>query len=426
MAMAQSDWPRTPDRFPRGAGPGSGTVRPPGRGWGPASGPRSPGARPLGYAASVSMHHEASADTGERFAVGLCGPEDREEQTRLFRSCFKKPIEVESLRWRYDQNPHGQALTALSRPEHLADHDGVSGYACSPRRALSYGDESTLATIGETGDVMTHPQWRKRGLFSELDRRVMDEAARQGWKLVFGLPNRRSAHIFLKLGWDAIGTIRPWTHLLRSDADARRVRFSEGRTASWLVPWQRRTSHRALRRLESQGQAFDVRRLDAFPPEVENLSRTVECDFAFMVRRDARYLDWRFLRAPSRLFRALGVFAPGGAFAGYVVVQLPRRGEPIGFLVDLLACEPDARAAALAGGLRELERAGAAAVQATAIDETWWAQQLRGSGFHPPKPANHLIVILYRHDDQHPLTRAARQVEGWYLTDGDRDDETMG
>jgi hypothetical protein len=35
-------------------------------------------------------------------------------------------------------------------------------------------------------------------------------------------------------------------------------------------------------------------------------------------------------------------------------------------------------------------------------------------------------VILYVHEPGHPLVAAAREVRRWYLTDGDRDDETMG
>ena len=50
----------------------------------------------------------------------------------------------------------------------------------------------------------------------------------------------------------------------------------------------------------------------------------------------------------------------------------------------------------------------------------------RFAGFLPPKPDNHLIVILHTHRPDHPLARAARNASAWYLTDGDRDDETMG
>jgi len=127
-------------------------------------------------------------------------------------------------------------VSLLSRP--AGTHgvsEGVCGYACSPRLAWAHGDESTHAAIGETGDVMTHPDWRKRGLFSVLDRAAMEETKRLGWPVVFGLPNRRSAHIFLALGWESIGTVRTWTFLFRADAASRAARSREGRLRGWMT-----------------------------------------------------------------------------------------------------------------------------------------------------------------------------------------------
>jgi hypothetical protein len=65
-------------------------------------------------------------------------------------------------------------------------------------------------------------------------------------------------------------------------------------------------------------------------------------------------------------------------------------------------------------------------VRATAIDGSWWSGQLVSAGFLPPRPENHLSVILHVHQPDHPLVSAARDIRGWYMTDGDRDDETMG
>ena len=110
---------------------------------------------------------------------------------------------------------------------------------------------------------------------------------------------------------------------------------------------------------------------------------------------------------------------------GYVVVQLPRAGETLGYLVDVLALDERALAAALSAGLASLERAGAGAVRATAIDGSW-SGVLQRSGFLAPKADNHLRVIVWENDPAHPLCRAAADLSRWYLTDGDRDDETMG
>ena len=151
--------------------------------------------------------------TNDELVLGVCGPEHRAEQARLFDACFKKGATAEDLAWRYDRCPHGSAVSLVSRPP---GGEGISGYACSPRLALARGDEATMTPVGETGDVMTHPAWRKRGIFSGLDRRAMEETAARGWALAFGLPNRHSAHIFLELGWERIGVVRPYSYPLRA------------------------------------------------------------------------------------------------------------------------------------------------------------------------------------------------------------------
>lgn len=359
----------------------------------------------------------------EALRVHVCGPDDREEQARLFNACFKKHLGAEALRWRYDQSPHGRSVSLVMR---TPAGEAISGYASSPRLALVHGDEDTLAPVGQTGDVMTHPEWRKRGLFSTLDRAVMAESARLGWPVGFGLPNRRSAHIFLELGWKRVGTVRPWTYYFGAGAPARALRRREGRLREALLPLARlacRSRRAGLRR--RAGAELVTRPLERFPAEVIELSRRMEPRYPLMVRRDAAYLNWRFVDTSARLHRSVGVYTPAGELAGYAVVQLPREAG-LGYLVDVLAPEPAAEAAAVDAGLSLLEAEGAFAAQATAIDGSHWERVLRRAGFLAPKPENYLIVIAYVHRDGHPLSEVALRASKWYLTDGDRDDETMG
>src|SRR5690349_15989703 len=117
------------------------------------------------------MTSDSVAQDPGAFEIHACGPAERAEQVRLFNACFKKPIDAAGLAWRYDRNPLGSAISLLARPP---GRDGVSGYACNPRLATAGGEHA--AVIGETGDVMTHPDWRKRGIFSQLDRGAMQQA----------------------------------------------------------------------------------------------------------------------------------------------------------------------------------------------------------------------------------------------------------
>jgi len=361
--------------------------------------------------------------TNDELVLGVCGPEHRAEQARLFDACFKKGATAEDLAWRYDRCPHGSAVSLVSRPP---GGEGISGYACSPRLALARGDEATMTPVGETGDVMTHPAWRKRGIFSGLDRRAMEETAARGWALAFGLPNRHSAHIFLELGWERIGVVRPYSYPLRATPIARAEAFKDGRLRRWRTPLDAFLGRRRLRASQGTLSGFRVERdLAEYPPATVELSRALERRFAFMVRRDAAYMNWRFRDNPSGLHEGLALYR-GDELSAVVVVQRPREAGGIGYLVELLAPDEPAVEAAFHAALSRLNDLGAGVVQATAIDGTWWNGALLAHGFRAPKPDNHLIVILHPHQREHPLVAAARDTSGWFFTDGDRDDATMG
>lgn len=359
--------------------------------------------------------------SNEELVLCLAGPADRDDQVRLFNRCFDKQVVRTDLEWRYDRSPHGRSVGVLLR---APDGTPVCGFSYSPRVFVPRGDEAAAAPCGQQGDVMTDPDWQKRGIASTVARRCEEETRALGWPMNWGYPNRRSASVFRKLGWRTVGVIRPLTLYLAADAAARRERFRDGRLASWLVGRDVRRGRAALARLARRaGDGWEARPLERFPAQTAELSRAVEPRHDLMVRRDAEFLDWRYLRAPSGLHVPLGLWR-GGRFAGYVVVQRPRAG--VGWVVDLLAPEERDAAAALLAGVRELQRLGASCARATAVDGSWWAGQLAAAGFVRPKAENHLFVYTFALQGSHPVLDAAADASRWYLCDGDRDDDPIG
>ena len=358
---------------------------------------------------------KAATDILVRFA----GPADRAEQARLSAHCFKKPVTADALAWRYDESPHGASIALLSGP---AGADGVCGYACSPRILVPRGDRSAAAPVGETGDVMTHPDWRKHGLFRALDARAMEEAARRGWPFVYGLPNRKSAHIFLGIGWRQAGTIRTHTHWLEGGARSRALRRREGRLRSWGSWFAARKSRSAW--AGSSTANLEVREWTTFPAEVEALALVLERAHPLCLRRDRDWLEWRFFCGRSRAFRAFGLYR-SGVLAAYCVLQRTA-ADGAAWLVDAAALDEAAFDAAARAALDAARLSGACAVRANAIDGSPWAAKLARWGFQPPRPHDHLIVIVHLHAADHPVAREALDAARWWFTDADRDDETMG
>lgn len=374
---------------------------------------------------------ETTEPSADGLRVEVVGPADREDQARLFSRCFAKPTGVEALRWRYDTNPHGQAVSLVLRGD---DDRSVCSYAYVPRLAVAGSAEGP---IGQQGDVMTDPDWQRKGLARRLVQHCADETRRAGFLINWGFPNRQSAPVFLKFDWKNAGKIRPRRCILRADGAAKARRLGDGRLAVLKLGLDRRRSSRARRALGLLPPGLEVRAIERFAPfgdRIEQLSREVEQRFAFMLRREATWLDWRFVDTPTGAHRSFGLFDAGGELLGYFVLQVPPGpaapglscAKGVGYLVELLCPDEDLVRPLMAAALAELERAGASIAEAWSVDGSWWQQHLVAAGFLDAKPENHLYVYFYALVDGHGVVDAAADASTWYLTDGDRDDETMG
>lgn len=352
--------------------------------------------------------------------VELSDADARLEQGRLYDLCFGKDDGTRVLPWRYDESPHGCVVAPIAR-----DASGaiVASYACSPRRVHFRGEAVGAAVVGQTGDVMTHPGLRSKGIFSDLHWNAMERAQRLGWAAAWGLPNKHSGYIFFgKLGWKLAGHIGPWNLVLVADDRARSVRLQNGRVAAWGTPWAAWSGARRRARLRAAAQGLAAAPLEHFEDEVLDLAAEVEPRFDWMVHRSAEYLNWRFLSAPSGLFRALGVRDRSGALVAYAVLQVPRPGQPIGFVADLVGVDRAAEGAALDAAVGALARAGAAVVRAYGMRGSSWERVLERGGFR--RPRGYKEVGAYAIDRDHPLAASTLDTSSWYFTDGDRDDET--
>lgn len=364
-------------------------------------------------------------EPGDGLVARYSSAADRLVQGRLYDLCFGKDDGTIALPWRYDGCPHGTPIAPVAED---ASGTMLSSYACSPRRIRYRGEDAGERRVGQTGDVMTNPELRSKGVFSALHWHAMEEAQRQGWPAAWGLPNKFSGRIFFgKLGWQLAGHIGPWNFVLNTSPEARAVRLQNGRLAMLATPWAawRGASQRARLRAKSAGLTSEP--IERFPEEVAKLSEEIEPRFDWMCHRDAEYLNWRFLDAPSKAFEAVGVRDRSGALVGYSVVQRPVSSvegvSSIGIISDVLGVDEQAEGAALDAGLAILARSGCAVARAYGMQGSHLETVLARGGFRRP-PAYKPVGAYTIHDD-HPLGRSTLDTSSWYFTECDRDTETV-
>jgi predicted N-acetyltransferase YhbS len=256
--------------------------------------------------------------------------EDRRALDALYRRVFGQDASAASrLRWewQYRRNPNRPddgPLIWIAREGHTI----VGQYATMPVRVTVNGQE----TDGAWGmDVMVAPERQRQGLgevlFRTWDRNV-------GASLGLGLSDS-SYRLFQKMHWPDIGPVPCFVKPLTRRALRR---------PTWPVALNRLVSALTLPWVRVVARARplhgEVKLIRHFDDSFTRLWERVAPKFAFAVRRDASYLNWKYVQPPHvRYF--IGALQRDGEPVGYAVyrhVQEPR--GRVTLLVDFLA-DPD-------------------------------------------------------------------------------------
>lgn len=130
-----------------------------------------------------------------------CEPSDTVERMRLFHAAFpevqnQSTGSIDHYHWKFRTFPHSP-----NSYEYCGSYDQglASYYAALPFRYLIAGSP---ATAGMVCDVMTHPQFQGKGLFTQIGRYATNQLQNHGLDFTTGYPIRKEVipgHI--KVGW---------------------------------------------------------------------------------------------------------------------------------------------------------------------------------------------------------------------------------
>lgn len=202
-------------------------------------------------------------------------PSEVADVLALVRLVYGRDMSEAFYRWRFLASPFGAPLVSL-----LWDGGTLAGhYAMSPTRSWCGALGGPVATA-QSMTTMTHPDYRNRGVFTDLAADLYARAESRGVAMVWGMPNTQSHFGFReKLGWRDIG-----------------VMF---------------TMARAVTATDAASVAPVLELLSGPPTEVGELFARSDDGRVFLAAREHAYFQWRYLDHPTVTYRFATL--PGGA-----------------------------------------------------------------------------------------------------------------
>jgi len=306
----------------------------------------------------------------------------------------------EEFAWWFDRNPAGEGIVSLA----VDDGEVVGVAAMSFFRTALDGSELRLAI---PVNVATDPRYRGQGVFSTLELENEAAAAAAGSPLTVTFPNGASYPIFMsRLGWIDLPRLRLWARPLRAGAVVRYLLGRAGERGGL------RARHDALRTI----RGLEVRAVERFDPEMDELGRRAAAGYGSHFVRDAEYFNWRYLDSP-RDYRCFGAYR-GGELVGVAVVgHTFKHGVSAGFLADLVTTphEADPVRALVARAIEEV-RGGADALVLLPPPARADRRALLARGFAPTNKRLRFIGKVL-----HDGARLDERKGAWHFTLGDFD-----
>jgi GNAT superfamily N-acetyltransferase len=338
-------------------------------------------------------------------------PDDRRAVEALYRRVFgNDAAEASRLRWewQYRSNPNNPG----HEPEIWIAREGpaiVGQYATMPVKLSLRGRELQ----GSWGmDVMVAPERQRQGLgevlFRTWDRNV-------GASLGLGL-SESSYRLFQKLRWPDVGPVPCLVKPLTRRALRR---------PNWPVAINRIVSALMLPLIKIVARTrpirAEVRLVQRFDDSFTGLWEELAPKFSLAVRRDAAYLNWKYVSAPHVRY-SIAALRREERNIGYAVYR--HLHEPRGrvtILVDFLADPDDEQALStlLHWIDREARQADSDKIR-TFASHASFRRTLRRAGYFQVKSTMEFVAKVNAVDVQGDFYE---EIDNWHVTLGDSDQD---
>ncbi|MFH0861288.1 MAG: GNAT family N-acetyltransferase [Candidatus Altiarchaeota archaeon] len=266
---------------------------------------------------------------GEDIILRFYREGDETQILDLFRLVFNKSKTIQEWRWEFLDGPYGPAYILIAE-----DNGRIVGVNIGILNYFKIFEKESIAFL--TVDVMVHPEYRSRRIYSRLYD-WGEELARkrsENGQLIFtyGFIEETERYWHKKLSKNFLFPLQKYVKPLDNESlldevTGRKIIRTLLHPLSSMI--LRLVSNKERVRTESSSEFVEIREVtDDFSELFDEVSK----DYNILLIRKKEYLNWRYLRKPGKDY---GVFSlkKDGCLEGYIVLKTQGR---TGFIVDIL------------------------------------------------------------------------------------------
>ncbi len=225
-----------------------------------------------------------SEENIERLAEGI---------SELHLAAFGKRFDRDYWRWRYLEGPVGRGNLIVA----LRGDKVVGKYGLTYLPLIAGGKE----TMGGLMEISIHPQERSWQCYKGLVRASIAESQNDKLAFRFGIISSRLVEMNRRLGVLVLGRIPFYIGVINV------AKLLEGCYVSYplsLSGWLAQP-FLGLRIKKKDNYGLDIRSVEQFDSSFDELWNTIAKNRNISVIKNAKYLNWRYVRCPSRKYRRL-------------------------------------------------------------------------------------------------------------------------
>jgi GNAT superfamily N-acetyltransferase len=317
--------------------------------------------------------------------------------------------------WIYRNGPDGPSIFFLA-----VDNEKIIGI--NPNLPLRIKIEERVCKSALSFDVMTHPDYQRQGVLTELAKLMTPYKIKSGFNLDHGTSTIQRFPVYRKLesshGYTYFVICQP--RLLTKVIDWGNILKTRFRIPSIISKICGYVLDRITGRIShTQDSDTEIVQISSFDKSFDKFWLRASELKKIMIVRDMKYLNWRYCEKPGNEYN---IFAAKRhkEIVGFIVVKLERNAMTRGFIVDLLTLpDEDTVATELITRAAEyLQEKGAASILCLMLQDTPYYRILRKKGFIDRKSGIQLNVRLF---DQNLSKDLIADYTNWYFTWGDTD-----